>query len=64
MPAWKKAVLVGAGVTLITAGVIGTALLAADDVTGVGVADDVLIPATIGLVFVGAGMVMNPGGGA
>jgi len=64
MPAWKKALLVTAGVTLITVGVIGTAVLAGDDVTGIGVADDILIPVTVGLVVVGVGLVNNPGGGS
>jgi len=64
MPAWKKALLVTAGVTLITVGVIGTAVLAGDDVTGIGVADDILIPVTVGLVVVGFGLVNNPGGGS
>jgi len=64
MPAWKKALLVTAGVTLITVGVIGTAVLAADDLSGIGVLDDVLIPVTVGLVIVGASMVKNDGGGS
>jgi hypothetical protein len=63
LPAWKKGLLLAAGVTLITVGVIGTAALAANNVTGIGVADDVLIPATVGLVVLGSSLINKDGGG-
>ena len=41
------------GVTLITVGTIGTAVLVIDDITGIGAADDFLIPVTSSMVAAG-----------
>ena len=50
---WVAPVLILTGVVLVTVGVVGTAFLAADDVTGVGVLDDAALPVTVGAVVLG-----------
>jgi len=44
------------GGTLVVVGAGSSAVLLADDVTGIGVADDVLLPVTGGLILVGWGL--------
>jgi len=54
-------VLVGIGTQMVAVGTAGSAILVADDITGIGVVDDPLLIVTGGVVVVG-GAVIAVGG--